>query len=74
MKLVAQTPRRDTLRANVQHSERRLDAAVARLGFISTEELSLVGRMSRDPWGWVAGACLLGLVIGVSRPPPVARP
>ena len=55
------------LRDSVQLSQRRLDEAVATLGRVSTEELSIGGRMSRDPWGWILGACLIGGVIALSR-------
>ena len=51
---------------SIVNSQRRLDAALTTLGQVSTEALSLGGRMARDPWAWVAGACLVGLVIGMS--------
>ena len=57
--------RSEELRRAAGEAERDLDSAVETLGRAAANELTLGGRLSRDPWGWVLGACFVGLVIGM---------
>ena len=45
-----------------------MNAAVSNLEEVAIERLSLGGRISLDPWAWLAGACLVGLVLGLKNP------
>lgn len=65
MKAIVLAERSVELRRSVAESQCQLDAALATFHRVSTERLTLGGRMSRSPWGWLAGACAAGLVVGL---------
>ena len=60
--------RREQLRRSVDERQRQLNAAVSNLEEVAIERLSLGGRVSQDPWAWLAGACIVGLVLGLRNP------
>ena len=53
------------LRRTVDERKRVLESAVANLGRLSSERLTLGGRMALDPWGWLLGACVAGAVLAL---------
>ena len=55
----------EDLRRSIDERKRRLDSAVANLARVSSERMTLGGRMEMDPWGWLLGACMVGAAIGL---------
>ena len=69
MKPTTLARRSEDLRQSVVDGRRKLDEAIAELGRVSTERLTLGGRMSRSPWRWLLGAGACGLLLGILHQP-----
>jgi hypothetical protein len=57
--------RGDELRRAMAERRVRLDSALARLREAAAERFTVGGRLARDPWLWLLGACAAGLVLGM---------
>ena len=59
--------RAQALRLGIARSNERLESALAQLGRVGAERFSVGGFVGKDPWPFVVGACLAGVVLGMRR-------
>ncbi len=55
--------RAETLRRTIAGGQLRLRESMATLRRVGAREMTIGGQLGKDPWPWLAGACVVGLIV-----------
>ena len=67
MKTIGLEERARDLESTMAARRLRLDTALAHLGRVGAEQLTVGAYLANDPWPWLVGACVAGLVLGMRK-------